>query len=234
MLFEQKYLKYKKKYLELKKQVGGFINLHEYKKFVPEFSDKMTKQDFFSNNERLLNVITIKGDDDYEETRHNILNNIRKIENPHDTEVKEFLELLRANSKEIIELAGYYNKQFDFFTNKEQGTYVEHKNFNIFKDEQIRNIDKKLISKDGKFDSSKGSGKKHLNTVLNCYKTKGAKYLFFDVAGIFESSLVTLYKNMGFKILIKNYDFYIGSDRNPTTNQIMFGKIDDVISMTNT
>ena len=37
-MYREKYLKYKKKYMELKKQKGGAINTYNFGKFVVEIS----------------------------------------------------------------------------------------------------------------------------------------------------------------------------------------------------
>jgi len=243
MNFEKKYLKYKNKYISLKKHLGGFRNTYNYMKVVPEFLPDTTNIGFSNDTPRTLNSITITGVDDhsndYEETRRNILQNEAKIINKDDHIVKDFIALLKQKSREIIELKGFYNKSIDYKTNTTNGTYVKQTDFNeVFKQEKIQSISVSDKDKIGKvFDSSKGIGKKNLHNVMTEYKGKNIKYVFFDVAGTIDGGLVSLYKHYGFVVLMDKYNFYFTGDNGkiesfPSYNVIMFGNIDDIIRRT--
>jgi hypothetical protein len=251
--YKQKYLKYKEKYLNLKNEIGGWKQNHEYIKKVPEFeSDTKSDSDnnFINSTERNLNTITIHGIDsssnDYEAIKINIESNIRngKINSasiPNTDEFNEFVELLKANSDKIIEIYGFYNINKNYKDNQTEGTYVNESDVDIiFKSTSKSNIPIKTKKVSGAvvrgFFASDGIGKKHLNQRMLEYKAKGVKYVMLYAAG--DSDLVGLYTKYGFTNLVTKFDMYMNIDGNleyleEADGSLMFGNIDTIIEKTN-
>ena len=238
-MYKEKYLKYKYKYIELKKQMGGLKGRRDFIIQVPEFINN-TNPGYQNESPRNLNSITYADHEDYEyiKLKTAILSIFNKSK--IDTSIpflEDFINKLNNFPQEILTIIGFYNvnKKYDIRENcgtlsaedcgLDVGTVVKQQDM-----VRIFNPNSQL-QKD--FIVSKGKGKINLNLFCKEMKNTNIKYLMLDAAG--KIDLRGLYEKYGFKTLM--VDYYVNMFDNqwfPTIdNSIMIGSIDEIIAATN-
>ncbi len=236
-MYKEKYLKYKNKYIELKKQMGGLVRYYNYNRQIPEFIHN-TNDGYQNGTIRNLNSISYAepSDEEYKTLKKAILH--KDNESLMDTNIpflENFLEnLVKGNN--ILTIVGFYNinKKYDIRENcgksipedcgLDVGTVVKQEDMpRIFNPESQLSTD---------FIASKGSGKINLNLFCKEIKESGYQYLMLDAAG--GAALRSLYERYGFKTLMSPYlTNLFDNEWFPTENSLMIGDVDDIIASTN-
>lgn len=201
---------YKKKYLNIKKLLGGEETRYEHRGFIKDFCDN-TNPDYKNCDERVLNVITIQDKDEFD-----FLAGISTILYPKNNKyrkssviIEKFISLIRHSEfKSIRHLEGFYNKKIRYDNKLKDNTCtgecgLEHGT--IVDSAERGNIIFKTKTRIP-FNASKGSGKKNLNIVAKKLRNDdGCKYLFLFSSGC--EALVNVYKSYGFEVILDG-DFF--------------------------